>query len=163
MVNDVRRIATWLRPEKFLLSLDVRHRQHALEVIGEEIERAHRLEPGVVFRALWRREQAGSTGLGGGFAVPHASVVGISQPLTVFLRPKVPIDFEAPDHQPVSEVLAILAPVGGSKEDHLQLLALVAEMFSDRAFRRHLQAATDATDSAAAFEAAIARWTDAPR
>src|ERR1019366_2892387 len=144
MASDTMRIATWLQPQEILLGVDVRDRTHALEVVGAEIGREHGLEPGAIFRALWRREQAESTGLGEGFAIPHARIVGIARPLTLFIRTKVAIAFDAPDRKPVS-----------------QLLALVAQLFSDRAFRKQLDSAPDAVAAADAFRAGIARLTAA--
>jgi PTS system nitrogen regulatory IIA component len=161
MASDTMRIATWLQPQEILLGVDVRDRTHALEVVGAEIGREHGLEPGAIFRALWRREQAASTGLGEGFAIPHARIVGIARPLTLFMRTKVAIAFDAPDRKPVSQLLAIMVPVDGAKDDHLQLLALVSQLFSDRAFRKQLDSASDAVAAAVAFRAGIARLTAA--
>ena len=157
MANDITRIAAWLQPQEILLGVDVRDRKHALEVVGEAVDRSHGLEPGAAFRALWRREQAASTGLGGGFAIPHASVAGITTPLTLFMRPQVAIAFDAPDRQPVSQLLAIVAPVDGAKEDHLQLLALVAQLFSDGGFRRQLETVPDAAQAADVFRRGVSR------
>jgi PTS system nitrogen regulatory IIA component len=161
VANDTMRIATWLQPQEILLDVDARDRTHVLEVLAAEIGREHGLEPGAIFRALWRREQAASTGLGEGFAIPHARIVGIARPLTLFMRTKVAIAFDAPDRKPVSQLLAIIAPVDGAKDDHLQLLALVAQLFSDRAFRRQLDSAPDAAAAADAFRTGIARVTAA--
>jgi PTS system nitrogen regulatory IIA component len=163
MANDITRIAAWLQPQEILLGVDVRDRKHALEVVGEAVDCSHSLEPGSAFRALWRREQAASTGLGGGFAIPHASVAGITTPLTLFMRPQVAIAFDAPDRQPVSQLLAIVAPVDGAKQDHLQLLALVAQLFSDVDFRRQLDGAHDVAQAADVFRMGIARVTDGIR
>ena len=62
------------------------------------------------------------------------------------------MDFEAPDGKPVSSLLVIMVPADGATDDHLQLLALVAQAFSDPAFRSRLSAASNATEVAAAFD-----------
>ncbi len=162
MENDTTRIAAWLQPEDILLDVDVRDRSHALEVVAAAIGSAHGLDPGPVFRALSRREQAGSTALGEGFAIPHARIDGIPRPLTLFVRTKLPIPFNAPDGKPVSRLLAIMVPNDGAKQDHLQLLALVAKLLSDPGFRAQLDDAPDKTAAAAAFEAGVAHVTAAP-
>ena len=159
MANDIKRFATWLQPNVILLGVDVPDRRRALEAIAAEAGRRHGLAPEPIFRALWRREQAGSTGLGAGFAIPHACITGIAQPTTLFMRSQAGIAFDAPDRAPVSQLLAILAPVDGAKQDHLQLLALVAQLFSDRDFRQQLDAAPDAEAAASTFRAGIARVT----
>jgi PTS system nitrogen regulatory IIA component len=161
MANDITQIATWLQPQDILLGVDVRDRPHALEVVAAAIGRVHGLDPAPIFRALWRREQAGSTALGAGFAIPHARISGIARPLTLFMRTKLAIAFDAPDGKPVSQMLVIMVPADGAKDDHLQLLALVARLFSDRGFRTQLDSAPDATAAADAFRAGIVLLTAA--
>jgi PTS system nitrogen regulatory IIA component len=75
----------------------------------------------------------------------------------VFLRTKLALAFDAPDGRPVSQLLVIMVPADGAKDDHLQLLALVARLFSDRRFRRRLESASDAAAAADAFRTGIAR------
>jgi nitrogen PTS system EIIA component len=122
---------------------------------------SHGLDPAPIFRALWRREQAESTALGDGFAIPHARISGIARPLTLFMRTKLGIAFGAPDGKPVSDLLAIMVPADGAKDDHLQLLALVARLFSDRGFRIKLDSAPNATATADTFRAGVAQVTAA--
>lgn len=64
------------------------------------VERRYGLKHVPVFRALWRREQARSTGLGHGFAIPHARIAGLGEPIVLLMRTKLPIAFGAPDHKP---------------------------------------------------------------
>lgn len=161
MTHDMMRIATWLQPQDILFDVDVRDRSHALQVVAAAICRAHGLNPGPVFRALWRREQAGSTALGEGFAIPHARMGGIAQPTTLFMHTRNAIAFDAPDGKPVSQLLVLLVPEDGATDDHLQLLALVARLFSDRRFRTQLDRAPDAKAAANAFRTGIARLTSA--
>lgn len=161
MTNDIMRIATWLQPRDILFDIDVRDRSHALQVVAAAICSAHGLAPAPVFRALWRREQAGSTGLGDGFAIPHARMGGIVQPITLFMHTRNAIAFDAPDGRPVSQLLVLMVPEDGATDDHLQLLALVARLFSDRRFRTQLDRAPDATAAADAFRSGIARLTSA--
>lgn len=161
MKNDIMRIATRLQPRDILFDVDVRDRSHALQVVAAAICRAHGLDPAPVFRALWRREQAGSTALGEGFAIPHARIGGIVQPTTLFMHIRNAIAFDAQDGRPVSQLLVLLVPEDGATDDHLQLLALVARLFSDRRFRTQLDRAQEAMAAADAFRAGIARLTAA--
>jgi PTS system nitrogen regulatory IIA component len=95
--------------------------------------------------------------MGGGFAIPHARVCDIEQPLTLFIRLKRAIPFGAPDGRPVPQLLVILVPTDGSRDDHLALLAAVARLFSDADFRSELDKSADVAAVAAAFRAGIAR------
>jgi mannitol/fructose-specific phosphotransferase system IIA component (Ntr-type) len=63
-----------------LLDLEVAARRQVLEVMAMRIATMHGLNPELVFRALWRREQVASTAIGHCIAQPHARVGGIDQP-----------------------------------------------------------------------------------
>lgn len=157
MESDRSVIAAWVQPEDILLDVEVRDRGHALQLIASAIGRTHGLDPTPIVRALQRREQAASTALGDGFAIPHARIAGLNRPLTLFMRTRNGIAFDAPDRQLVSDLLAIMVPMGGDKDDHLRLLALIARLFSDRAFRRLLDGAPDADAAASLFREGVLR------
>jgi len=161
MATDMTRIASWVQPQDILLGTEVSDRLQVLKVIAAVIGQRHGLEPAPIFRALWRREQAASTAMGNGFAIPHARISGISRPLTLFMRLHRAVAFDAPDGKSVADVLAIMVPEDGANDDHLQLLALVARLFSDTGFRTQLDSAPDAASAAEIFRNGIARVTAA--
>jgi len=124
-----------------VLDLDVTARKQALEVIAMRMATVHGLNSELIFRALWRREQATSTAIGHGIALPHARVGGISEPILLLARTRQPIAFGAPNGQPVSILLAIVVPEHAN-DDHLQILALAAERLSSDTLRARLRGAT---------------------
>ena len=147
-----RKLTQWLQPQDIVLGVDVWDRRRALELASTRIGQANGLDPAPILRALWRREQIGSTALGLGIAIPHARIAGITRPLTLFMRPKMAMEFDAPDGKPVSNLLVIMVPADGATDDHLQLLALVAQAFSDPVFRARLSAASSPAEVAAVFD-----------
>lgn len=150
-------LTQWLCPREIELDLEVPNRWEALRAVSAIVARSQPVDAPAVFRALWRREQAGSTGVGNAFAIPHARITGITEPATVYVRMKSALDFAAPDGKRVSDLYVILVPADGANAVHLQLLALVAEAFSDRNFRTRLAAASDPQDVRSAFS----RWIQA--
>ena len=144
-------VTKWLCPQEIELDVDVRTRWDALRAVSAVIERSRGLSAPPVFRALWRRELAASTAVGDGFAIPHARIAGIAEPVTVYARTKAPLPFGAPDGKPVSEMFVILVPADDAPERNLLLLALVAEAFSDRVFRARLTAAACPDDARSVF------------
>ena len=100
------------------------------------------------------REAIGSTGIGHGIAIPHGRIKGLKETACAFVRMKVPIDFDAPDSLPVDLLFILLAPAAAS-DLHLQILAELAQMFSDKAMRDKLRAAPDA----ASLHDLIREWT----
>jgi nitrogen PTS system EIIA component len=137
-----------------VVDVDVPNKLRALEEASVILARLHNVSQDAVRRALWRREQVGSTGLGHGVAVPHARIPGIREPIVLFLRTKFAIDFHSPDHKPVSLLFVILVPEQANDE-HLKILATVSEMFSDRTFRARLEG----TKEPAAVRRLFSEWT----
>jgi mannitol/fructose-specific phosphotransferase system IIA component (Ntr-type) len=151
-------VRNWLLPQQIGLDLDAHGKSEALHAIATLLKCSSQTEAEPIFRALYRREQAGSTGIGDGIAIPHARIPGIDQPVTLFARTRLPIRFGAPDGKLVSEFFVILVPAEGATEIHLQLLRGAAEMFSDRTFRASLVAA----DTASAIADVFAHWAERP-
>lgn len=114
------------------------------------------LNPTDVFDSLIARERLGSTGLGHGVAIPHGRVKNGTLTLGAFIKLQQPIDFDAVDGEPVDLLFGLLVPEQSTQE-HLQLLAQLAEMFSDAAFVTRLRAAT----SAAELYSLLSQWKPA--
>lgn len=98
-----------------------------------------------IFDSLLARERLGSTGLGHGIAIPHGRVSNSERALGAIIKLREGIDYEAIDHQPVDLVFALLVPEK-STEEHLQLLAQLAEMFSNREVVEQLRQADSPAD-----------------
>jgi PTS system nitrogen regulatory IIA component len=96
-----------------------------------------------VFDSLISRERLGSTGLGHGVAIPHGRLKESDTTLAAFIKLQEGIDFDASDNQPVDLLFALLVPEEATDE-HLQLLAQLARMFSDEELVRQLRSAPDA-------------------
>ena len=90
--------------------------------------------------ALGAREKLGSTGFGGGIAIPHARVEGIDAIHGVFIRLAKPIDFDAVDDDPVDLVFALFSPTDAGAT-HLKALARVSRLLRDAAFVAKLRGA----------------------
>ena len=135
-------ISSLLSSEDIVLGLPASDAERVCEEIARLAARRPQVDDKLAFRALWRREQSGSTALGHGIAIPHARLPGITDPVLLFVRTKLPIPFGAPDDQPVSAFFVILVPEHAN-EEHLRILATVSEMFSDEGFRDRLEATTE--------------------
>ena len=97
----------------------------------------------VLRNALTARERLGSTGLGHGVAIPHGRSDAVHEARAAFVHLAQPIDFGASDGQPVDLVAALIVPAHFT-DQHLKLLAELAELFSNADITTALRGAPDA-------------------
>jgi len=139
-VNDL------ITPTRIARCQDSTSKKRVLEQVSALLaEDAPDLTAVDIVDSLIGRERLGSTALGHGVAIPHGRMRGLRQPAGAFISLSQGIDFDAPDHQPVDLVFALIVP-DESNQEHLQLLAQLAEMFSDMAFCRRLRDAQSSTE-----------------
>ena len=92
----------------------------------------------MVVENLLARERLGSTGLGRGVAIPHGRIKGLMEAAAAVVRLRTGTAFDAPDGEPVALFVFLLVPEAATPA-HLEVLAEIAEMLSDRAFRATLR------------------------
>jgi PTS system nitrogen regulatory IIA component len=143
MVSGNDTLAQLLVQDHVLLGLDVTSRESLFVHLGHFCEQRFGLSEAAVIAGLEARESLGSTALGQGVAVPHGQIKGLRRAVTLYVRPKAPIPFDAPDGHAVGDVIALLVPESGTSM-HLHLLADVAQRFCDHHFREQLHACVDA-------------------
>ncbi|HXC38626.1 MAG TPA: PTS sugar transporter subunit IIA [Burkholderiales bacterium] len=145
-------VASLLSEQDVLLALDVATRKEMFGCVGRLFEQRHGLSTSAVVESLLARERLGSTALGGGVAIPHARMKNLRRPVAAYVRLASPIAFDAPDGQPVSEMLVMMVPERAT-EHHLKILAEFVQMFGDGAFRKELQHCSTSSDVLAALYA----------
>lgn len=96
----------------------------------------------LIAESLQARERMGSTAIGHGIAIPHGRSAAYDEARGAFLRLAHPIDFGASDGERVDLVFALAVPEHFTQQ-HLQLLAELAERFADADCRAALRAAPD--------------------
>ena len=94
-----------------------------------------------------KREELGSTGVGGGVAIPHARFPQSSKPFGMLARLKKPIDYDAVDGKPVDIVFLLLLPEGAGGEQQLGALASIARKLGTPAVTAALRRARDSMDA----------------
>ena len=92
---------------------------------------------------LGQRERLGSTGFGGGVAIPHGKIDGLTRVVGLFAKLAQPLEFAAVDAMPVDLVFLLLSPPDVGVE-HLKALARVSRRLRDRAFVAKLRGAGSA-------------------
>ncbi len=95
-----------------------------------------------ILGAITAREKLGSTGLGQGFALPHARIDGLNRFYGLFARLGRPIPFEAADEKPVDLIFFLLIPAN-SVVNYVTVLASIARRIRDQDIAKRLRLAND--------------------
>ncbi|WNO62182.1 PTS IIA-like nitrogen regulatory protein PtsN [Rheinheimera sp. MMS21-TC3] len=91
-----------------------------------------------ILEALMAREKLGSTGIGGGIAIPHGKLSSVVKPILVFVVSKEPIAFDAVDNQPVDIFCGILIPEDQC-QTHLSTLSSLAKLLSQKELTKQIR------------------------
>lgn len=129
-----------LMPGAVEAALVVGNKKSLFNQLGQISEREFGIEQRLVIDRLSERERLGSTGFGGGVAIPHGKIEGIDHVVGVFARLAEPIEFQAIDDMPVDIVFMLLSPLEAGA-DHLKALARVSRRLRERPFVAKLRGA----------------------
>jgi nitrogen PTS system EIIA component len=120
-------------------------KQKLLEELARRAAPRVDLDPLLILAELDKREELGSTGMGGGIAVPHARFQQLRQPFVTLVRLKKPIEFDAVDGKPVDTIALLLLPVARQGEQ-LGALACIARKLRDPLVMKALRKARDGAE-----------------
>lgn len=136
-------IRTLVDLESIIPNLKATSKKQALQELARHAAKVTGLSERSIFDTLLERERLGTTGVGGGIAIPHGKLASLSKLYGLFARLERPIDFDAIDEQPVDLVFLLLAPEGAGA-DHLKALARVSRLLRDKSMCEKLRGATSA-------------------
>ena len=117
------------------------------EMIGALLE-ADRITPGEVdsiVKAIMKREELGSTGIGRGVAVPHTKHPSVGRLVGTVAVSHEGIDFNSLDGEKVQLFFLLISPPD-RPGDHLRALENISRQLRDDTFCRFLKQATSAED-----------------
>lgn len=139
------KIADFLNADRVISGLAVADKAALLDEVARRIAGAADVPPDVIVSELEKREELGSTGVGGGIAVPHARLPLIKDPVAFVARLRKPIEFDAVDGKPIDIVALLLlpqAPDGGQ----IGPLACMSRKLRDPAVMAALRRARDGAE-----------------
>jgi PTS system nitrogen regulatory IIA component len=137
MMND---IADLLSVDRVEAALSAPNKKGLFHQLSVSAARRTGLDAKAIGSALTERERIGSTGFGGGVAIPHGRIEGLDRVFGYFARLNAPVDFQSVDNLPVDLVFLILSPPDAGA-DHLKALAMVSRILRDRTIVAKLRGA----------------------
>jgi PTS system nitrogen regulatory IIA component len=131
-----------IKIDQIQLNLPISSKKKALEAVSEIVSDNYpEFNTTKVFETLIERERLGSTGIGHGVALPHGRLIECTDAIGIFISLSEGIDYDAIDQEPVTLLFALLVPEN-STEEHLAILAKLAEFFRQQENREKLEQAT---------------------
>jgi mannitol/fructose-specific phosphotransferase system IIA component (Ntr-type) len=106
-----------------------------------------------IVKAIMKREDLGSTGIGRGVAVPHTKHPSVSRLVGTVAVSPTGIDFESLDGEPVQLFFLLVSPPD-RPGDHLRALENISRQLRDDAFCKLLKAAKGPVEIQALLEEA---------
>lgn len=126
-----------LRPDGLLLQQRISSKKRALELLSEALATGlATVGARTLLDLLTARERLGSTGLGGGVAIPHCRIPEGAQSSAAILTLTRGVEFGADDGRPVDIFVALAVP-DGAEDRHLHYLKELAGILDSP---RHLEA-----------------------
>jgi PTS system nitrogen regulatory IIA component len=150
------RVVELLSPGAVSVGLALPSNKSLFQHLGAVAEREYGLSASEVAERLTERERLGSTGFGGGVAIPHGKVDGLDHVVGMFVQLEQPVDMKALDDLPVDLVFCLLSPPDAGSE-HLKALAQVSRWLRDRTFVAKLRGAGSDDAAFAIFDGIEAR------
>jgi PTS system nitrogen regulatory IIA component len=144
------KISDFLAPSRVQIDLRVSDKTKLIRELAQRAAGAAGLSADAIVAALAQREALGSTGLGGGVAIPHARFAELKQPFGMVARLRKAIAFDAIDGQPVDVVFALLLPREQTSQQ-LNALANVARALRDPVTIRKVRSAARGAEIYAAL------------
>src|SRR5215831_1538501 len=134
-------IKDFLLPTDALIKATASDKRRLIQELAARAASFLNLAPDRICVELLKRESLGSTGTGGGVAIPHARIANLKKPFGTLVRLKHAIDFDAIDGKPVDIVFLLLLPAQSG--DPLNALASVARKLRDPVSVQRLRSAAD--------------------
>ena len=136
-------LADLIKPDQVIFAARASNKQQLLQDLASRAAALLNLDAQTIFAALQAREGLGSTGLGNGFALPHARIEGLDRLFGMFVRLHRPVHFDLIDSNPVDLVFLLLIPPAAGSE-HLAALACISRYLRDKEFAARLRKAPSA-------------------
>ena len=139
------KISDLLSPTDVMIDVRASNKRQLLQEFAAEAATSLNLRVDQLAPYLLKREELGSTGVGGGVAIPHARLPDLRRPYGMLAKLKQPIEFDAIDGQAVDIVFVLLLPAN-AENGQLRALALVARALRASETLGRLRSAKDASE-----------------
>lgn len=119
-----------ISPNTFLPKLQAQSRRDAIREMVASAAEIIDIDAETIERAVWKREETMSTGIGNGVAIPHARLKALTKSVVIVGISDPGIDFDAPDGMLAHIIFMLLTPHDDAGQQ-LELSAEIVHLFRD--------------------------------
>lgn len=146
-------MSDYIKASQVYLNNPATNVEETLEFLAKKaVENGISDDEAAVLEAFKAREAMGTTGMQGGFAIPHCKSAAVNDAAIYVVKFAGDVEWDSLDGKPIKTAVALFAPDG---DVHLTLLSTVAGMLTDESVRSKINAAEDAEAIAAVINAAM--------
>jgi len=127
--------------EAIIAQLQAKDRDGVIAELVALLKKARRLGKGNaddITKAVIKRENEASTGMGKGIALPHVKHPAVKEVVAAVGQSGTGIDFMALDKQPVYSIILLISPVD-NPDKHLQAMEKIFRHLQQEKFRKFLR------------------------
>jgi PTS system nitrogen regulatory IIA component len=132
-----------LNKEAIIIGLEATDKKSVLEELTVPAAAISKVEHSQLVRMLMERERLGTTGIGGGIAIPHGKLKNMPLEILCIGISRKGVSFEAMDGKPVHIFFLLFTPEGAT-ELHLMLLSRISKLLKNDIFKQRLLKSTNA-------------------
>lgn len=134
----MKKVIDYLKVETINIDLKAKDKKSALKEIFEQFKNCDEIvDLNKCYEDILEREKLGSTGIGEGFAIPHAKTNGVKDLILTVAISKTPIDYESLDGKKVNIFFMFLSP-NELAQEYLILLAKISRFIKQEGFKSQL-------------------------
>lgn len=135
------KVSDILSTNTILMAVKADTKRQLIAEMSARLARHENLDAHAVEDAMMERETLGSTGFGGGCALPHARLQSAKRVKAYFAKLATPIDFGATDGQQTDLFFMLVSPEN-SGADHLEALSVLSKVIRSKPLCNKLRKAT---------------------
>ena len=139
------KISHFLNRDAIIADLKARDKPGVIDELATAVSRTCKIPAHTITRILLERENLGSTGIGGGIAIPHGKLNLTESIIIGFGLSKEGVAYESLDNKPV-HIFFVLLTSTDSTGGHLKVLAQISKLLKTDEFKNGLLSADSVND-----------------
>jgi PTS system nitrogen regulatory IIA component len=134
------KISEILNKDSIVANLESTNKNGVIKELAQAISKSTNATPDDIAAVLMERETLGSTGIGGGIAIPHGKLDSVKSVIVGFGLSRGGVEYDSLDNKSVHIFFLLLTPEN-STGGHLKVLAQISKLLKMDHFKEGLRAA----------------------